>query len=85
VLYKLASFYAKAATTLATDEVLPKTDRQRLAEQYAASAVRLLTCAGRAGYFDSPRQAHREALDKDPTFAILRERADYRRFREGLQ
>jgi tRNA A-37 threonylcarbamoyl transferase component Bud32 len=85
VLFKLALFYAKAAMTLATDEVLPAADRQRLAEQYAVSAVRLLNCAERAGYFDSPRQAHREALDKDPTFAILRDRADYRRFRERLR
>jgi hypothetical protein len=85
VLFKLASFYARAAMTLATDEVLPAADRQRLAEQYAVSAVRLLNCAQRAGYFDSPRQANREALDKDPTFAILRERADYRSFRERLR
>jgi hypothetical protein len=85
VLFRLASFYAKTSATLATDSVLPAEDRRRLAEQYARSAVRLLHCAKRAGWFDSPRQANRGMLDKDPVFAILRERADYKRFRELLR
>jgi hypothetical protein len=85
VLFKLASFYASAATTLDTDQVLPAADRRRLEEQYAVSAVRLLNCAGQAGWFGPPRKANREALDRDPAFAILRDRADYRSFRERLR
>jgi serine/threonine protein kinase len=85
VLFRLASFYAKTSTTLATDRVLPAEDRRRLAEQYAQSAVRLLNCAKRAGWFDRSRQANRGVLDKDPVFATLRDRADYKKFRERLR
>jgi len=85
VLFKLASFYAKASATLATDHVLAVEDRQRLTEQYAVSAVRLLNCAEQAGFFERSRQENREALDKDPALATLRDRADYRSFRERLR
>jgi hypothetical protein len=84
VLFQLAAFYSRASAILTTDGVLPQEDRQRLAEQYAASAVRLLNCAERAGWFAPPRQANREALDKDPTFRILHKREDYKKFRVRL-
>jgi hypothetical protein len=85
VVFKLAAFYAKASRTLADDQVLPEDDRKRLAEQYAVSAVRLLNCAQSVGFFARPREANRTRLDKDPDLAVLRERGDYRRFREGLR
>jgi hypothetical protein len=84
VLFKLACFYARAAKTLGGDEVLPAADRQRLAEQYAVSSVRLLSCAERVGFFARARTQNRELLEKSPDLAILRERADYRRLRAIL-
>jgi hypothetical protein len=85
VLFKLASFYARAAMALATDQVLPAEDRQRLAEQYAVSAVRLLNCAEQVGFFDPAEPENREALDSDPYLVSLRDRADYKKFRERLR
>jgi hypothetical protein len=85
VLFKLASFYARASRTLATDQVLPADDRQRLAEQYAVSAVRLLNCAEKVGFFAPPRRGNRTRLDTAADLAILRERSDYRQFRERLR
>jgi serine/threonine protein kinase len=85
VLFKLACFYARASRTLGQDEILPAADRRRLAEQYAVSAVRLLNCAERVGFFDRARQENREALEKSTDLAILRERADYRTWRLRLR
>ncbi len=84
VLFRLASFYAKASGTLTTDQVLPEQDRQRLAEQYAVSSMRLLNCAQSAGFFDEARAESRAALDNDPNLAVLHDRAEYKRFRERL-
>ncbi len=85
VLFKLASFYARASSTLANDQVLPADDRQRLAEQYAVSAVRLLNCAQQANFFEQSRAKNIEALDHDRNLAVLRDRADYKRFRQRLR
>jgi hypothetical protein len=85
VMFKLASFYAKASSTLTTDPVLTSSDQERLAEQYAASAIRLLNCAEKAGYFVVDRKTKRESLNDDPAFARLRSRADYQRFVERLR
>jgi serine/threonine protein kinase len=85
VLFKLASFYAKTSTTLATDQVLPPEDRQRLAEQYAVSAVRLLNCAEQVGFFDPAQSENLAALDTDPHLVVLHDRADYKKFRERLR
>jgi serine/threonine protein kinase len=85
VLFKLASFYAMTSTSLATDQVLPPEDRQRLAEQYAVSAVRLLNCAEQVGFFDPAQPENRQALDSDPNLVVLHDRADYKKFRERLR
>jgi serine/threonine protein kinase len=85
VLFKLASFYARASRTLATDEVLPADDRRRLGEQYAVSAVRLLNCAEKVGFFSRTRKENLSTLDRDLDLASLRDRADYRQFRERLR
>src|SRR5262249_5175492 len=84
VLFKLASYYAKASTALSADQVLPDDDRRRLADQYAVSAVRLLNCARLVGFFDQSRTKNLEALDRDPDLAPLRQRDDYKFFRDRL-
>jgi serine/threonine protein kinase len=83
VLFKLACLYARASTTLRGDRDLVSGDRDRLAEQYAVSAVRLLNCAEQVGFFARP--ANRDALEKSAELAPLRDRADYRRFRARLR
>jgi serine/threonine protein kinase len=83
VLFKLACFYATASSTLkAGDRDLPAADLDRLSEQYATSAVRLLRCAEQVGFFNRPR--NRAALEKSKELAPLRQRADYRTFRARL-
>ncbi len=84
VLFKLACQYARTSTTLRGDRDLPADDRDRLAEQYAVSAVRLLNCAEQAGFFRPSRPANRAALDTSSELAPLRQRPDYRRFRARL-
>src|SRR5262249_3064050 len=64
VLLQLACFYSKAATTLRGDHELPKGDRDRLAEQYSVSAVRLLGCAQRVGFFAKDKPDNRDELYK---------------------
>jgi serine/threonine protein kinase len=85
VLFKLACFYARASKTLEGDELLQAGDRQRLAEQYAVCAVRLLNCAERVGFFTRSRKESREMLEKSTDLAILRQRADYRSLLQRLR
>jgi hypothetical protein len=55
---------------------------EKRAEQYARAAIALLKRAASAGFFRDPANiAH---LDKDPDLASLRDRADYKQFRAGL-
>jgi serine/threonine protein kinase len=85
VLFKLACFYAKGSKALSADPDLPAEDRSRLAEQYAASAVRLLGCAEQVGFFEPKRPENREALKKSADLAVLRSRADYQRLAARLR
>jgi hypothetical protein len=56
--------------------MLPAAERDRLADQYAAQAVALLSRAAAKGYFASP--AARAELDTDSEFAALRTRPDFK-------
>ena len=80
VLFELACFYARASKTLSGDAELAPEDRTPLAEQYAVSAVRLLNCAKQVGFFEGKGAANRRAFESRPDLAVLRSRADYKRF-----
>jgi len=82
VLYKLACSYAKTAASLADDASLQSKDRHELAEQYAASAVKLLGCARAAGFFN--RKDNQALVRANPELDVLRRRADFRQFLAGL-
>jgi serine/threonine protein kinase/tetratricopeptide (TPR) repeat protein len=57
-------------------------DDTELAERYATEALELLTRAQQAGYFADP--AHVEEMKQNPNLETLRQRADFRKFLEGL-
>ena len=69
---------------MSADPDLAREDRASLAEQYAVSAVRLLDCAKRVGYFGSMGSANRLALEKNRDLDILRSRTDYKDVMAGL-
>jgi tetratricopeptide (TPR) repeat protein len=82
-LYDLACIHAVDAVASGKDAARPLPEREKRAEQYARVAVALLRRLARAGYFrDAKRVEH---LDKDEDFAGLREREDYRAFRQTLK
>jgi serine/threonine protein kinase len=85
VLFKLACFYARASRTLAGDRDMAGEDRDRLAEQFAVSAVRLLGCAETVGFFERGRAANRQELHKSKDLAVLRSRPDYKRLVSRLR
>jgi serine/threonine protein kinase len=75
-LFDIACGYATTADTIRKDADLPRDLRQELANQYAESAVYLLTCADeKAGYFQTP--ARRDQL-LDPRLKPLYERKDFK-------
>jgi tRNA A-37 threonylcarbamoyl transferase component Bud32 len=81
VFFELARSYAKAYAALNRDESLVLEDRKQLAEQYAASAVRLLNCAKNAKFFDHKWSVeNRRALDTAKDLDCLRDREDFKRF-----
>lgn len=85
VLFKLACSYAKTSATLRDDDGLILEDRQRLAEQYALSAVRLLKCAQSVGFFEAVKSKNREALETNADLMCLRSRDDFKRFVASLK
>jgi serine/threonine-protein kinase len=64
----LARVYAVCCRAVTADKQTPASQGERLAEQYAAHAVKLLSQAGAAA---------REGLGQDPDFEPLRARADF--------
>lgn len=82
VLFKLACSYARTSASLADDPSLRSADRHELAEQYAASAVKLLGCAKTAGFFN--RKDNQSLLRSDIDLDVLRNRDDFRQFMAGL-
>ena len=79
-LFKLAVFYARTSAKLAENRDMPKEDRDRLADQYAASAVRLLGCAESAGYFTRSPGRTRKFVEADADLKILSTRKDFQKF-----
>src|SRR5262249_1620449 len=78
VLFSLACTYARASGALQEEKDLPLKDRQRLADQYARGAVKLLICAEQVGYFKKP--SNRDQLTKNTDLNPLRSRSDFRSF-----
>jgi tetratricopeptide (TPR) repeat protein len=76
VLYNSACVYALASAAAARDTQLAEAERTRLAEQYAARAVELLTQVHAAGFFKRPAMI--EHLEQDVDLDSLRSREDYR-------
>jgi hypothetical protein len=78
VLFKLACSYARTSHALGESDDLILEDRNRLADQYATSAVRLLRCAEQIGFFDRLRPANRQALQTAEDLDPLRDRRDFK-------
>ncbi len=78
VLYALARIYARDAAATDQHTNLPPEDRRRLAEQYAARAVKLLHSAAVLGYFLDAAQVQR--LQQDRELESLRGRDDFGAF-----
>jgi tRNA A-37 threonylcarbamoyl transferase component Bud32 len=83
VLFTLACSYARTSTAFASDEKLTPDDRTRLAEQFAAMAVKLLRCAASVKYFE--RAENRKDLETRRDLDPLRPRTDFRDFAAGLK
>jgi eukaryotic-like serine/threonine-protein kinase len=75
-LYFLARVQARAAAIVLTDEQLATEEQQKLAEDYAAQAVKLLRRLQAAGQLKGPVRLAQ--LQKDPDLAALRSRADFK-------
>jgi hypothetical protein len=84
VLYEMASSFATTSRTLLDDTGLELKDRQQLAEQYAASAVKLLKCAQNLAFFDN-KPDNVKRLQKNEDLLRLKDRPDFRESQELLQ
>jgi serine/threonine protein kinase len=75
-LFDIACGYAATANTIHKDGDLPEKLRRELADQYAESAVYLLTCSEeKAGYFSTAEQRNRL---RDPRLKPLHDRQDFK-------
>jgi tetratricopeptide (TPR) repeat protein len=75
--------HAIAATVVRTDEQLAAAERDRLAEEYAAQAVALLSRAAAKDYYKAP--AARAQLKTDPELAVLQARPDFKKLLADLE
>lgn len=85
ILFKLACAFARTSSTLRNDPDLAIEDRDFLADQYAANAVRLLNCAKGVKFFDPGKTANREQLAKNHDLDVLRNRPDFKNLLEELR
>jgi hypothetical protein len=82
-LYSLACIQALNSASTSRDLSRPLPEREKLTQQYARQALALLKRSASAGFFHDPEKvAH---LDRDSDLACLRDRADYKQFRAGLE
>jgi serine/threonine-protein kinase len=81
--YFLACTYSLAAGAARKDSQLSATERDRLAERYAATALACLEKARAAGWFNHPARV--TSLKEDDDLAPLRDRPDFRKFIDTLQ
>jgi serine/threonine protein kinase len=84
LLYNLARAYAATSATYRSDPELRPTDRQRLAEQYADRAVKLLDNARAAGFFARER-GHLAQLKKEKDLDPIRSRPSFRKWLTELE
>jgi serine/threonine-protein kinase len=81
-LYQLARIFSLCSEAVRLDTQITPADRAKLAAQYAARAVELLTWAHSAGYFKDP--VHLQTLEKDNDLDSLRRREDFRKLVKDL-
>ena len=72
--YRFAGIYALSAAAAAADK------QQKLADEYAVEAVKVLAKADQIGFFKTP--ANRAKLQSDPDLQALRARADFKKLSE---
>jgi len=75
VLYEVACSFARTSAALADDPTLELKDRKELADQYATSAVKLLLCAQKVGFFD--KVYNRDRLQKNGDLLRLKGHRDF--------
>jgi serine/threonine-protein kinase len=83
ILYAAACVYGQASAAVREDASLPVEQRDRRAEEYAASAYALLRQAHAAGYFNEPAAVAQ--LNEDANLAPLRSRADFKELLAALE
>jgi serine/threonine-protein kinase len=82
-LYTLACIEARAVGVVLKDEQLATEERQKLAEQYAVQAVKLLRRLQAAGHLEDPSRLAQ--LQKDAALAPLRSRDDFKSLMKELE
>jgi tetratricopeptide (TPR) repeat protein len=82
-LYDLARVYALASAAARRDSRLPRSERDKLAEQFAAGAVVFLGRARSAGYFQTGQ--HLDDLKTQADLQSLRSRDDFHRLLADLE
>jgi serine/threonine protein kinase len=75
VLYEVACSFARTSAVLADDPTLEIKDRKQLADQYATSAVKLLLCAQKVGFFT--RSDNRKRLQTNGDLLRLKEHPNF--------
>jgi serine/threonine protein kinase/tetratricopeptide (TPR) repeat protein len=83
VQYDLACVYSLSSWVAHEDESLPEAERDKLADDYAAFAIRLLTKLDDAGYFKDPQNI--EQLKNDEDFDPLRAQKEFKKLLDRLQ
>jgi serine/threonine protein kinase len=78
-IYELACVFSVSARVAGKDPLLSLSEREQLAEKYAARAVAMLHCAAQVGYRDT------EQLNKDTDLDALRRREDFKRLIADLE
>jgi tetratricopeptide (TPR) repeat protein len=81
--YNLACLWSLCSAAVGRDEKLPGAERTRLAGEYAARALVLLTRAREAGLFKNPSWVAQ--LKKDPDLDALRQRDDFKKLLAELE
>jgi serine/threonine protein kinase/tetratricopeptide (TPR) repeat protein len=82
-LYRFAVIYSLSAGAAAADDKRAEAERQKLADQYAAQAVKLLSSAFAASAFKTP--VNLAKLKTDPDLRALRSRPDYKKLQSELE
>jgi hypothetical protein len=85
VFYEAAYIHALASKKALEDGKLAPMERNALAEQYAAEAVKLLWRSDRAGQYWDGAWNFEQHVKKDPALDSLRNRDDFKVFLEHLK